>query len=63
MDKTVTIINTVYHENHIKLTSDIRDDIFVFGDDNELVQVVLNLLNNAKDILLEKKLSEPAVVL
>jgi len=63
LDKTVAIINTVYHENHIKLTSDIHDDIFVFGYDNELVQVLLNLLNNAKDALLEKEVSEPLVEL
>lgn len=63
LDKTIAIINTVYHDNHIKLISDIRDDIFVFGYDNELVQVILNLLNNAKDALLEKKVSEPIVEL
>jgi len=33
MTQTLAIINTVYQENHIKLTRDIRDDIFIFGYD------------------------------
>jgi len=50
---TLSIINASYTDNHIKMY--LKDNIFTsqcFGFPNELSQVFLNILNNAKDALI-----------
>ena len=52
---TKTITNASYSEYHIEIIEDFKDDTLITnGLPNELSQVFLNILNNAKDILVEK---------
>ena len=53
-EKALIIIDSKFKNKEIEVISDI-DDIKVFGVDNELVQVFMNILNNAKDALLESQ--------
>ncbi len=59
----INIIEATIKNNHIKLITNIDDTepipiTMVVG---ELSQVIINLINNAKDILLEKKINEPFI--
>ena len=42
--------------NYINLVTDIEDDLIVRGNENELQQAFINIINNSKDVL--KELSE-----
>jgi two-component system, NtrC family, C4-dicarboxylate transport sensor histidine kinase DctB len=45
----------------INVTFDIKEDTTIFGYKNEYSQVILNILSNAKDILLERKVQNPKI--
>lgn len=45
----------------IKIEFNIIEDIDIYGYKNEYSQVILNILSNAKDILLERKVQNPHV--
>ena len=59
------ILQNVYEKHHIEFSyvepSD--DSLSVNGYERELQQVLINLLNNAKDILVEKEVLKPLVTL
>lgn len=63
VDKAVMLTGPVFKDKNIIFTCKIEEDEPVFGYPNELVQVLLNLINNAKDVLLEKKVANPEVTL
>jgi len=48
-----------YH--NIKTTFNIIEDSSVFGYKNEYSQVILNILSNAKDILIEREIEKPEI--
>jgi signal transduction histidine kinase len=50
-----------YKSNNIILSIDIKDDIEIEGSYGEMSQVILNILNNAKDVLIEKNYEEKIV--
>ncbi|GGD35399.1 hypothetical protein GCM10012288_06650 [Malaciobacter pacificus] len=53
---SMTIINATYKNNAILIIDDVKESEYrALGFPNELTQVFLNILNNAKDILIEKK--------
>lgn len=45
----------------VDINFDIKEDSKVYGYKNEYAQVILNLLSNAKDILLERKIENPII--
>jgi signal transduction histidine kinase len=53
-EKTLIIIDSKFKNKEIDVISDI-DDLQVYGVQNELMQVLMNILNNAKDVLIESK--------
>ena len=65
IDEASNIVHQSYKKNHIKL------QVIEFGEHldehigykRELLQVILNILNNAKDILVEKSIENPAVLI
>ncbi len=59
-EKTFTLLNTQFTTNNIGVIKNIGD-IEIYGFENELVQVFINIFNNAKDILLEKKVQKPLI--
>ncbi len=50
LDKTLEIVSSKFKNRNIEVVENI-EDIEVFGLENELVQVIMNILNNAKDVL------------
>jgi len=52
--KTFVIIDSKFKNKEIEVITDLQD-VKIFGVSNELVQVFMNILNNAEDALLESK--------
>ena len=48
-----------YH--NINITFKVTEDTNVYGYKNEYSQVILNILSNAKDVLLERKIENPSI--
>jgi two-component system C4-dicarboxylate transport sensor histidine kinase DctB len=57
----LNIVNATIKDHHIKLIDkiDYKDPIKIKLILGELSQVIINIINNAKDILVEKKIDEP----
>jgi len=56
IEKALQLINPKLKDNSIEIYKDIESISFL-GLENELIQVIINLINNAKDILESKQLS------
>ena len=63
IDMALHIINTTLQNHHIKLIVDINsiDPVKINIVSGELEQVIINVINNAKDILLERFIENPFV--
>ncbi|RLA84469.1 MAG: histidine kinase, partial [Epsilonproteobacteria bacterium] len=50
----LNLVDGSIKSNNINMILDLRDDIKIDGYANELIQCLINIFNNAKDILIEK---------
>jgi len=57
----IHIIDSTIKNNHINLILDLKEDITIDGYSNELTQCLINIFNNAKDILKEKNIDNRLV--
>ncbi len=55
------IVESSLKYHGIEVNFDIKEDITVIGYKNEYSQVILNILSNAKDILLERQIQNPKI--
>ena len=53
--EVLKLIGKVYETQYIKFDLDISEKLYVSGYPNELNQVIINIFNNARDIILEKQ--------
>lgn len=60
IQKALTIFSSSLQVNNINIKI-IGDDFYIYGYENEFSQVILNLLTNAKDIFIEKKIKNPEI--
>ncbi len=61
LDKVVKIIKSSFEFYEIDLDITVEDELPIFGYANEYSQVLLNILSNAKDILIEKEIKNPQI--
>ena len=61
--KAINLVDATLHNFLIDLVFDIKNDKKIFGYPTEYSQVILNLISNAKDILVEKEIKEPKIYL
>lgn len=61
IQKGLAIIATNISGKGIEIVSDYRDDATLNGIDNELQQVVINIVNNAKEVLVETRPENPYI--
>jgi len=61
VDSVMNIIGTSVQETNISLHVEIPKDEKIFGHKNEFEQVLLNLITNAKNILISKKVLHPKI--
>jgi len=64
INRSLSLIEASYKSNNIEIIKNISTHpISVIGSDSELSQVILNILNNAKDILVEKNKEDRKVMI
>ncbi|AXH13592.1 PAS domain-containing sensor histidine kinase [Halarcobacter bivalviorum] len=54
LNKTLSLNEATLKNNHIKVETNFKEDMEIFGYKNELVQSFLNILNNAVDAIKER---------
>ncbi|MFX4231461.1 sensor histidine kinase [Aliarcobacter butzleri] len=59
--KAINIIDATLENLGINLILDIKDDKKIFGYPTEFSQVILNIISNAKDILIERNIKKPKI--
>ena len=53
-ERTFTLLNSQFTNSNISFIKNIKD-VEIYGFENELIQVLINILNNAKDELIKKE--------
>ena len=61
INKAISLIDATLNNNNIKLDYHRGDEILIYGFMNEFSQVILNIINNAKDALNEKKVENATI--
>ncbi|AXH10255.1 ATP-binding protein [Malaciobacter halophilus] len=61
VDSVITILSSALENNKIKIEIDIDDSLQINTYLNEFEQVVLNILSNAKDVLISNKIQNPKI--
>ncbi len=61
IQRVLNFVSDSFKDSGVCLDVEMRDDIFVSGLPNEYSQVILNILNNAREVLVERKVSAPVV--
>lgn len=54
IEKTYKVVKNLYESNNIDVVFDLQKPMLFEGYESELSQVIINILNNAKDALIEK---------
>jgi C4-dicarboxylate-specific signal transduction histidine kinase len=61
LTKAVDFISPSMIDKGISISITEKTDVTVFGYSNEYAQVLLNILGNAKDVLVERNVAEPRI--
>jgi len=61
LESVMTIVSSALKNNNITVTIDIDENIKLYTYQNEYEQVLLNILKNAKDVLIEKNVENPKI--
>ncbi len=56
-ERTLKLTSSQFHNKGIEIIKDIKD-LTINTYENELIQVIINILNNARDAFMEKKMSK-----
>ena len=56
LDKSISLVEPILNDDNIKIIKDYELDSKIFGNKNELIQSFFNILNNSKDIFIEKNI-------
>ncbi|SFV57910.1 PUTATIVE TWO-COMPONENT SENSOR [hydrothermal vent metagenome] len=58
---TLKILSPTLEPAKIKVDIEIKENFSFYANSNEFQQVILNIVNNAKDILIERKIENPKI--
>lgn len=61
--KTIHFVESSFKNNSIRLEADLKEECLVEGFANEYTQILLNILNNAKDAIKNNKPENPYVLI
>jgi signal transduction histidine kinase len=61
--EALELIENIFKSNNIELKLEIEDDISIENYKNEYKQVLLNLISNAKDALVQRKIDSACIVI
>ncbi|MEA3314846.1 MAG: HAMP domain-containing sensor histidine kinase, partial [Campylobacterota bacterium] len=54
IEDTLKLVNSIYEKEKIVIYTEYEENLLTLGYPNEINQVIINILNNARDIILEK---------
>jgi len=60
---TLQIVSPTLQPAKIKVDLITKEDFSFFANTNEFQQVILNLINNARDVLIERKITNPTITI
>ena len=63
INSTLSLVEDSFKSQRIEVLLDSKADLVIHGFRNEFAQVVLNILNNARDVLVERKIKNPMVTI
>lgn len=64
IEKTLSVTKFLFTSNSIKIEVNYKNrDIYLFSNKNELVQLLIIILDNAKDALLKSRVQNPKVII
>lgn len=63
LERSLYILNGTFKSNNIEIDIDLDEEFRSFGYPSELQQVIVAILNNARDALVSKKVSQPEIYL
>jgi signal transduction histidine kinase len=63
VDRTLSFLKPELQHGNIGLHIDIPDDFLIIGYPNEYAHVLLNIIKNAKDVFVERKISDPKITI
>ncbi len=55
INDTLSLTSSSLSNNYINIILDLKKDINIIGNKNELIEAFINIINNSKDVLLNKK--------
>jgi signal transduction histidine kinase len=61
LKRTLALVSSSFQHLNISMDIEVQDDVTAFGYPNEYSQVILNILNNAKDVLTERMIPVPCL--
>lgn len=61
IEDTLALIDAALYNQNIALEFVLAEDQMIYGYKNEFSQVILNLINNAKDVLFDLKVKDPRI--
>lgn len=61
IENTLELINAALYDKDIKLILNVNEGDIIYGYENEFSQVILNIINNAKDVLVENKIENSTI--
>lgn len=61
--RTLSFVEGAFKNNNIKVILEIQDGVEINGFPNEFAQVLLNILNNAKDAFIENNIAERTLII
>lgn len=61
INRAIDLVQASFRAVGIKLTLELEPDCLIQGHANEFSQVMLNLFNNARDILVERRITAPEI--
>jgi signal transduction histidine kinase len=61
IEQSLSIVDVSLQDKNIRLDLSLEKNDYVLGIDTEFSQVLINILNNAKDVLLSNNIKEPYI--
>lgn len=59
--ESISIVDSSLKHFYIKLETTLQDNMKIMGFGNQFSQVLINLINNAKDVLVEREIKDPII--
>jgi len=61
LERTLSLVDASFAEAHIKISLTVKDTPTGQGSPNEYAQILLHIINNARDVLLERNIVDPQI--